>query len=112
MHDGQVCASNVTKIARCVVAVDSQGIQQLMFYDKGVGTGHFDRIRGGAFGLGIEKIWYKIAGLGNYIRPIGQHTKESAAGTALDRSANTANNYQPPNLKEFLAHGGAASQVP
>jgi uncharacterized protein (DUF2235 family) len=46
VHDGQVCASNVTKIARGVVPVDSRGIEQSMFYDKGVGTGHFDRIRG------------------------------------------------------------------
>jgi uncharacterized protein (DUF2235 family) len=332
MQDGQVCASNVTKIARCVSPVDSRGIQQLMFYDKGVGTGRFDRIRGGAFGSGIDKkildayrflminytpgdelfffgfsrgaytvrstfgfirnsgllkpefahklpdayalyrrrdnashpdaveselfrrsysreprakfigvwdtvgalgipvggllqflnkrrkfhdmtlsswvdnafqalaiderrkpfqpsiweqstkangqaleqvwfagvhsnvggsypqsglsditllwmmakaeacglaidhncmatvnnpkpdpsgklydsqtAWYKIAGLGDYIRPIGQKTKESAASTAIDRSANAANKYQPPNLKEFLAHGGTVSQVP
>jgi uncharacterized protein (DUF2235 family) len=55
VHDGQVCASNVTKIARCVVPVDSRGIRQLMFYDRGVGTGHLDRIRGGAFGWGISK---------------------------------------------------------
>jgi uncharacterized protein (DUF2235 family) len=332
VHDGKVCASNVTKIARCVAPVDPQGIQQLMFYDKGVGTGQFDRIRGGAFGLGIDKkildayrflmisyepgdelfffgfsrgaytvrstfgfirnsgllkpefahklpdayalyrrrddashpdgveselfrrsysreprakfigvwdtvgalglpvggllqfinkrwsfhdvtlsswvdnayqalaiderrkpfqpsiweqsakatgqvleqvwfagvhsnvggsypqsglsditllwmmakaaqcglaidsncmtsindprpnpsgklydsqtVWYKIAGLGDYIRPIGQKTKETVASTAVNRSANVADKYEPPNLKEFLAHGGAVSQVP
>jgi uncharacterized protein (DUF2235 family) len=55
VHDGQVCASNVTKIARCIVPVDSRGMRQLMFYDKGVGTGHLDRIRGGAFGWGIKR---------------------------------------------------------
>ncbi len=55
VHNGEVCASNVTKLARCIAPIDSQGIRQLMFYDKGVGTGHFDRIRGGAFGWGIKR---------------------------------------------------------
>jgi uncharacterized protein (DUF2235 family) len=55
VHGGQVCASNVTKIARCIAPVDALGTQQLVFYDKGVGTGRFDRLLGGAFGLGIER---------------------------------------------------------
>jgi uncharacterized protein (DUF2235 family) len=55
VHGGEVCASNVTKIARCVAPVDPHGTQQLVFYDKGVGTGRFDRLLGGAFGLGIER---------------------------------------------------------
>ena len=55
VHDGKVCASNVTKIARCIASADSKGIRQLLFYDKGVGTGRFDRILGGAFGWGIKK---------------------------------------------------------
>ena len=54
VHEGQVCSSNVTKIARCVPSVAS-GIRQVMFYDKGVGTGRFDRLLGGAFGRGIKK---------------------------------------------------------
>ncbi len=54
MQGGQVCASNVTKIARCIPSSD-RGVQQLVFYDKGVGTGRFDRLAGGAFGLGIKK---------------------------------------------------------
>jgi len=55
VHDGKLCASNVTKLARCVLPVDSGGIQQLVFYDKGVGTGRFDRLLGGAFGWGIKR---------------------------------------------------------
>jgi uncharacterized protein (DUF2235 family) len=55
VHEGEVCASNVTKIARCISSVDPAGIQQSVFYDRGVGTGHFDRLRGGAFGWGIKK---------------------------------------------------------
>ncbi len=55
VHDGTTCASNVTKIARCIAPVDQQGITQLAFYDKGVGTGRFDRLLGGGFGWGIKK---------------------------------------------------------
>jgi uncharacterized protein (DUF2235 family) len=55
VHDGETCASNVTKIARCISPVDSLGVPQLVFYDKGVGTGQWDRLLGGAFGLGIKK---------------------------------------------------------
>ena len=55
VQGNQVCSSNVTKIARCITPVDAQGVPQLVFYDKGVGTGHFDRLRGGAFGWGIKK---------------------------------------------------------
>jgi uncharacterized protein (DUF2235 family) len=55
VHGGIVCASNVTKIARCVAPVAAAGIPQLVFYDKGLGTGRFDRFRGGAFGWGIKK---------------------------------------------------------
>jgi len=54
VQDGQVCPSNVTKIARCIAPVDSAGQRQLVFYDKGVGTGKFDRLTGGAFGWGIK----------------------------------------------------------
>jgi len=54
VHDGQVCASNVTKIARCIASNDSLGIPQLVFYDRGVGTGRFDRLLGGGFGWGIK----------------------------------------------------------
>jgi uncharacterized protein (DUF2235 family) len=55
VHAGEVCASNVTKLARCIPPIDSATVQQVLFYDKGVGTGHFDRLRGGAFGWGIKK---------------------------------------------------------
>jgi uncharacterized protein (DUF2235 family) len=55
VRNGNVCASNVTKIARCIAPADAQGIQQLVFYDKGIGTGYFDRFLGGGFGYGIKK---------------------------------------------------------
>ncbi len=59
-----------------------------------------------------QTVWYKVAGLGDYVRPIGQRVKESAASTAVDRMANPACDYQPPNLKDFLARGGGVSRVP
>jgi uncharacterized protein (DUF2235 family) len=55
VHNGTTCASNVTKIARCIAPVDSRGVRQIVFYDKGVGTGRFDRLLGGGFGWGIRK---------------------------------------------------------
>ena len=55
VHDGTTCASNVTKLARCIAPVDGRGVRQLVFYDKGVGTGRFDRFLGGGFGWGIKK---------------------------------------------------------
>jgi uncharacterized protein (DUF2235 family) len=57
MQGGVLSPSNVTKVALCVAPVGRGGVEQRLFYDKGVGTGAFDRIRGGAFGWGIsEKI--------------------------------------------------------
>jgi uncharacterized protein (DUF2235 family) len=55
VHNGQTCASNVTKIARCIPPIDSKGVEQAVFYDKGVGTGRFDRLLGGGCGWGIKK---------------------------------------------------------
>jgi len=53
---GQVRPSNVTKIALAALTRDANGIEQKVFYDKGVGTGlGFDRLLGGAFGLGISR---------------------------------------------------------
>jgi len=47
--------TNVTKIARAIRSRDSHGIDQIVFYHDGLGTGgHVDRFSGGAFGRGIE----------------------------------------------------------
>ena len=56
--------------------------------------------------------WYKIAGLGDYIRPIGQKANESAASSALVRLNNPQSNYEPSNLKDFLARQGQVTRVP
>ena len=47
--------SNVTKVARAVRAKSSAGIDQVVYYHDGVGTGGpLDKLTGGAFGRGIE----------------------------------------------------------
>jgi uncharacterized protein (DUF2235 family) len=47
--------TNVTKIARAVRPKDAHGIDQVVYYHDGVGTGGpLDKLTGGAFGHGIE----------------------------------------------------------
>jgi uncharacterized protein (DUF2235 family) len=47
--------TNVTKVARAVKTRDGNGIDQVVFYHDGVGTGgSLDKFTGGAFGHGIE----------------------------------------------------------
>jgi len=47
--------TNVTKVARAVRPRSRDGIDQVVYYHDGVGTGGLkDRITGGAFGHGIE----------------------------------------------------------
>jgi uncharacterized protein (DUF2235 family) len=48
--------SNVTKIARAVLPQAADGIDQVVCYDEGLGTGNaVDKFSGGAFGRGIEE---------------------------------------------------------
>ena len=51
----QPSPTNVTKLALYVASQDPAGIEQRVFYDKGVGTGRFDHLLGGAFGVGLSK---------------------------------------------------------
>ena len=47
--------TNVTKVARAVKPRSSSGVDQIVFYDEGVGTnGGIDKYTGGAFGRGME----------------------------------------------------------
>lgn len=49
-------ATNVVKIMRAIRHTSDDGIKQITFYDKGVGTGGpIDRFRGGAFGRGLDE---------------------------------------------------------
>jgi uncharacterized protein (DUF2235 family) len=48
--------TNVTKVARAVRSRDAQGIDQVVIYHDGIGTGGpLDKVTGGAFGEGIER---------------------------------------------------------
>jgi uncharacterized protein (DUF2235 family) len=47
--------TNVAKMALAVAADDDDGVQQLVLYHRGVGTGRFDRVRGGGFGWGLSR---------------------------------------------------------
>jgi len=47
--------TNVTAIMRALRPADAAGVQQVVHYDKGVGTGGpIDRVRGGVFGQGLN----------------------------------------------------------
>jgi hypothetical protein len=55
MVNGQLCPTNVVRLATRVAKQDAKGIPQIVYYDQGVGTGNsLDRITGGALGKGLE----------------------------------------------------------
>nr|WP_244647001.1 DUF2235 domain-containing protein [Sphingomonas sp. CFBP 8760] len=45
--------TNVVLLAESVPPVDHKGVQQIVYYDEGVGTASDETIRGGAFGKGL-----------------------------------------------------------
>lgn len=47
--------TNIVKIARSIRLRDARGREQIVFYDWGVGTSGSERLKGGAFGKGINK---------------------------------------------------------
>jgi uncharacterized protein (DUF2235 family) len=47
--------TNVAKLALAIADVDGEGHEQLVLYHRGVGTDRAERIRGGAFGLGLSR---------------------------------------------------------
>jgi uncharacterized protein (DUF2235 family) len=51
----QPSPTNVVKVAITLKMVSNDGAEQILYYDQGVGTGTFDRIRGGAFGVGLSR---------------------------------------------------------
>ena len=52
---GKPCRTNVTRIASAVAAADARGVAQSIYYQRGVGTSRGERIRGGAFGMGLSR---------------------------------------------------------
>lgn len=51
----QACPTNVTKLALALAETDADGREQRVFYHRGVGTGRWERLRGGAFGYGLSR---------------------------------------------------------
>ena len=47
--------TNVVKTWQAIRPATSAGVEQLAYYDRGVGTGRFDRFRGGVLGLGLAR---------------------------------------------------------
>ena len=46
--------TNVVRMARAISPQDAYGVQQVVFYDWGVGS-YYARIRGGVWGIGLQK---------------------------------------------------------
>jgi uncharacterized protein (DUF2235 family) len=55
VKNGVASPTNVTKLARGISTHDATGITQIPYYHEGVGTERLERIRGGAFGLGLSR---------------------------------------------------------
>jgi uncharacterized protein (DUF2235 family) len=55
LEQGVPAPTNVSKLALAVASEDPAGTPQLLFYQQGVGTRRFERIRGGAFGYGLSR---------------------------------------------------------
>jgi uncharacterized protein (DUF2235 family) len=54
-REGVAAPTNVAKLSLGVAREDPAGTPQLLHYEAGVGTRRFERIRGGAFGLGLSR---------------------------------------------------------
>lgn len=54
VHHGVACPTNVVKLHRALPDAAADGTEQVAFYEEGVGTGRFDRLRGGMFGFGLS----------------------------------------------------------
>ena len=55
LDDGIAAPTNVSKLALAVARHDDAGVEQVVRYVRGVGTRRFERIRGGAFGVGLSR---------------------------------------------------------
>jgi uncharacterized protein (DUF2235 family) len=55
LHNGVAAPTNVSKLALAVAPEGAEGMAQLIHYQPGVGTRRWERLRGGAFGLGLSR---------------------------------------------------------
>lgn len=51
----QQAPTNVTKLALAVAEAGADGMEQRVYYHRGVGTSRWQRLRGGAFGMGLSR---------------------------------------------------------
>ena len=55
-NEGDALSTNVVKMAHAVKPRDDKGVDQVIFYDRGVGTSKgADQLIGGAFGVGLSQ---------------------------------------------------------
>ncbi|HET6653031.1 MAG TPA: DUF2235 domain-containing protein [Nocardioides sp.] len=54
-NGGRPSPTNVTKTALAIAQRDRLGVEQRVHYQRGVGTSRWERLRGGAFGLGLSR---------------------------------------------------------
>jgi uncharacterized protein (DUF2235 family) len=54
VHHGRACPTNVVRLHRGLAQDGADGVPQVAFYEPGVGTGRFDRLSGGMFGVGLS----------------------------------------------------------
>jgi uncharacterized protein (DUF2235 family) len=52
---GKPSPTNVTKLALSIASEDSGGVSQRVYYHPGVGTSRWERLSGGAFGVGLSR---------------------------------------------------------
>lgn len=55
VRGGVTAPTNVAKVALGLAREGADGVPQLLFYQQGVGTRRFERLRGGAFGFGLGR---------------------------------------------------------
>ncbi len=53
--DDRASPTNVVKTYQAIPPSTAAGTRQIRYYDRGVGTGRFDRVRGGVVGLGLAR---------------------------------------------------------
>ena len=68
--DDRASPTNVVKTSQALLLQTAAGTRQLRYYDRGVGTGRFDRVRGGVVGLGLARnVELAYAWLSAHYRP-------------------------------------------
>ena len=53
--DDRASPTNVVRTSQALLPQTAAGTPQFRYYDRGVGTGRFDRVRGGVVGLGLAR---------------------------------------------------------